>query len=72
MLESSCIQVINRFPGQWSPAILLDPLGTQYELKGLQSDTEYIINIRLLNEAGVAEQKVTKHTSKSRIGKLFD
>jgi hypothetical protein len=55
---------------QWSPAIQIEPLTTEFELKGLQPDTNYLINIRLLNEAGVGEQKVSKRTSKSRIGKF--
>jgi hypothetical protein len=39
-------------------------------LKGLQPDTNYLINVRLFNEAGVGEQKISKRTSKLRIGKL--
>lgn len=54
---------------QWSPAIQLEPLTTEFELNGLQPDTNYLINVRLLNEAGVGEQKITKRTSRPRIGK---
>ncbi|CAF1391848.1 unnamed protein product [Adineta steineri] len=52
---------------QSSPAIQLDPLTTEFELKGLQPDTNYLITLRLLSEAGVGEQKISKKTSKSRI-----
>ncbi|CAM2704547.1 unnamed protein product [Rotaria socialis] len=52
---------------QWSPAIQIEPLTNEFELKGLQPDANYIIRVRLLNEAGVGEQKISKRTSKSRI-----
>lgn len=55
--------------GPWSPTIQLEPLTTEFELKGLQPDVEYSIVVRLLNEAGVGEQKIIKRTSRSRIGK---
>ncbi|CAF4879276.1 unnamed protein product [Rotaria sp. Silwood1] len=52
---------------QWSPAIQVEPLISEFELKGLQSDTNYLIRVRLLNEAGVGEQTISKKTSRSRI-----
>ena len=54
---------------QWYPTLQLEPLTTEFELKGLDADTDYLIVVRLLNEAGVGEQKLQKRTSKSRIGK---
>ncbi|UJR10788.1 hypothetical protein I4U23_014975 [Adineta vaga] len=57
---------------QTSPPIQLEPSATEFELQGLQSDTTYLIVVRLLNEAGVGEQKITKQTSKSRIDPRSD
>lgn len=54
----------------WSPAIPLDPLQTEFELIGLQPNTQYMIVVRLFNEAGVGEQRVQRATSKSRIGNV--
>lgn len=48
----------------------MEPLINEFELKALQPDTNYFIRVRLFNEAGVGEQKITKRTSKSRVGKL--
>lgn len=48
----------------------MEPLINEFELKALQPDTNYFIKVRLFNEAGVGEQKITKRTSKSRVGKL--
>ncbi|CAF2645819.1 unnamed protein product [Rotaria sp. Silwood2] len=52
---------------QWSPAIQIEPLISEFELKELQSDTNYLIKVRLFNEAGVGEQTISKKTSQSRI-----
>lgn len=51
------------------PTIQLEPMTTEFELKNLQPDTEYSIIVRLLNEAGVGEQKVLKRTGRTRVGK---
>ncbi|CAF4091798.1 unnamed protein product, partial [Rotaria sordida] len=52
---------------EWSPAIRIEPLISEFELKGLQPDTNYMIRVRLFNEAGLGEQTISKKTSKSRI-----
>lgn len=53
---------------QWSSPIQIEPLSSEFDLKGLEANRDYLISIRLFNEAGVGEQKVFKTTSKSRIG----
>jgi hypothetical protein len=39
---------------------------TEYELTGLKPDTNYVVIVRLYNEAGVAEQKVRIKTNISK------
>ena len=55
---------------RWSPAVYIEPLVNEFELKGLEPDTNYLIKVRLFNTAGVGEQTVAKKTSRSHIGKL--
>jgi len=46
-----------------STPIAIDSSITEYELTGLKSDTNYIVIIKLYNEAGVAEQKIRIKTN---------
>lgn len=43
--------------GPLSTPVSIDSSITEYELAGLKADTDYVIIIKLYNEAGVAEQK---------------
>ncbi|CAF1655811.1 unnamed protein product, partial [Didymodactylos carnosus] len=57
--------------GTFSDPQLIDPLKTEYEIVNLQPDTNYIIVVKLYNEAGVSEQKIRKQTTKARIDNIY-
>jgi hypothetical protein len=54
----------------FNPVISIDPLVTEYELTGLNAATNYIVRIKLYNEAGANEQKVRIRTQKESTGMI--
>jgi hypothetical protein len=77
--SSSFIQIYNSFQAKDDNSLeieepintptSIDSSTTEYQLNGLKPDTNYIVIIRLYNEAGVAEQKVRIRTNKENLGK---
>jgi hypothetical protein len=55
--------------GPLSTPITIDSSMAEYELTGLKPDTNYVVVVKLYNEAGVAEQKVR---IKTNTGKRYE
>jgi predicted metal-dependent peptidase len=55
--------------GPLSTPISIDSSITEYEITRLKADTNYIVIVKLYNEAGVAEQKFRIKTNKENSGK---
>ncbi|CAF1179608.1 unnamed protein product [Didymodactylos carnosus] len=65
--DDSSLEIVDKF----SDPQTIDPLKTEYELTNLQPNTNYIIAIRLYNEAGPAEQKIRKQTKPIMNGNIY-
>ncbi len=55
--------------GPLSTPISIDSSITEYEVTRLKPDTNYIVIVKLYNEAGVAEQKFRIKTNTENSGK---
>jgi hypothetical protein len=44
---------------------VIEPLKSEYEMKGLKPKTTYLIAVRLFNAAGVSERKIQIMTDKT-------
>lgn len=55
--------------GPFHTPIPIDPSVSEYELKDLSPATNYIVIVKLFNEAGAAEQKLRITTLKEKSGK---
>lgn len=54
--------------GSFSAPIEVDPSLSEFEIQGLKPQTSYIVLVRLINEAGAAEQKIRVKTTKEKAG----
>jgi hypothetical protein len=54
--------------GSLSTPVAIDPSVSEYELTDLKPATNYIVIVKLYNEAGAAEQKLRITTLKERSG----
>ena len=57
--------------GAFSTPVSVDASVSEYELPNLKAATDYIVIVKLYNEAGAAEQKFRITTLKEKSGEAF-